>query len=151
MILNPFNLMVQYPNIITPYHQRDRAHGMTFGEGYAGYDVRVRESHKLEPGEFALGSLFEHIQMPNDVVAFVHDKSTWARMGLSLFNTVIEPGWHGYLTIEMANAGNKTLTIPAGCPIAQIIFHQMDAPPRRGGYSGKYQNQGPFPQAAKLE
>ena len=34
-------------------------------------------------------------------MGIVHDKSTWARRGLVVQNTVIEPGWHGYLTIEV--------------------------------------------------
>lgn len=88
--------------------------------------------------------------MPDDVVAFVHDKSTWARRGLSLFNTVIEPGWNGFLTLELVNNSNKELFISEGSPIAQIIFMRMEEAAEKP-YTGKYQNQKRGPQEARHE
>ena len=125
---------------ITPFHERTVHKGMSFGLSHAGYDVRIAERTVLNPGEFVLASTMEHFNIPNDLIAFVHDKSTWARHGLSLFNTVIEPGWRGYLTLELVNNSSKHMEISAGCPIAQIVFMRLeestDAP-----YTGKYQNQ----------
>ena len=88
--------------------------------------------------------------MPDDLVAFVHDKSTWARRGLSLFNTVIEPGWRGFLTLELVNHSDEQLMVSAGDPIAQIIFMRMEEPTERP-YTGKYQDQARGPQAARNE
>lgn len=76
---------------IEPFFERSVSAGMTFGLGPAGYDVRIAEGFHLWPKGFALASTMEYFRIPSDLIAFVHDKSTWARRGLSLFNTVIEP------------------------------------------------------------
>jgi dCTP deaminase len=136
--------------IFDPFHRRTVAHGMTFGLGPAGYDVRIRESITLFPGEFALASTIEHFDMPNDLLGRVADKSTWARQGISMFNTVIEPGWRGYLTLEIANHGRLSTHIPAGAPIAQIILELLDQPAEKP-YAGKYQDQAAAPVRAILE
>jgi dCTP deaminase len=82
--------------------------------------------------------------MPAQVCGIVHDKSSWARRGLAVQNTVIEPGWRGFLTLELTNHGDEVLEIEAGSPIAQILFHWIDHPPENL-YSGKYQDQRPGP------
>lgn len=79
-------------------------------------------------------------------MGIVHDKSTWARRGLSVFNTVIEPGWMGHLTLELVYHGNEPLHIPAGSSIAQVVFHEVAVP---AWYAGKYQNQEDRPVGAK--
>ena len=89
-------------------------------------------------GRFALASATCMFDMPDDLVGVVHDKSTWARQGVSVFNTVIEPGWRGYLTLEIVFHGNKPVHLPAGAGIAQVLFHTLERP---ASYSGKYQNQ----------
>jgi dCTP deaminase len=126
--------------MIVPFHERSHVHGMSFGVGPAGYDVRIAETVKLPVEGFSLASTMEQFSMPTNVLGIVHDKSTWARRGLALQNTVIEPGWKGYLTIELSNHGSGLLSIPAGCPIAQIIFHELDHATEKP-YVGKYQNQ----------
>lgn len=134
---------------ITPFAFRTRHAGMTYGVGPAGYDVRIAESHDLRAQEFALGSIVERIEMPTDVIGIVHDKSTWARRGLAVQNTVIEPGWRGYLTLELTNHGVSRLQIEAGMPIAQIVFHRLDEPTAFPYGDGKYQDQEAGPQPAK--
>jgi len=114
--------------------------GMTYGVGPAGYDVRVAEDFYLRPGDFRLASTVEHFEIPPDIMAFVTDKSTLARAGVSAFNTVIEPGWHGFLTLELKNHGHNIVHIVAGMPIAQIIFHVLDGM-TEFPYDGKYQGQ----------
>lgn len=134
---------------IDPFVERTKLHGMTYGLGPAGYDVRLRQEVDLGPGQFMLGSIIEHIEMPNDVIGFVHDKSTLARLGLALQNTVIEPGWRGHLTVEISNHGTQRVRLPAGSPIAQIIFHRTDTP--CVPYDGRYQDQGVAPVPARFE
>lgn len=132
---------------ILPFHERKVQNGMSYGLSHAGYDVRIAETIKLLPGEFALASTIEEFFMPNDLVAFVHDKSSWARRGLSLFNTVIEPGWNGFLTLELVNISKDAFLISEGTPIAQIIFMRLEEPTEKP-YSGKYQHQKRGPQVA---
>lgn len=137
---------IQQLGIMEPFYGRTRHQGMTFGCGPAGYDVRVefdetgsQDAVQLLPGQFLLASTIERFIMPPDVLGIVHDKSTWARLGLACQNTVIEPGWQGWLTLELTNHGTEALTIERGMPIAQVIFHFVDDD--TVGYEGKYQNQ----------
>jgi dCTP deaminase len=141
---------IRQRGIIAPFFERTKHGGYTFGLGPAGYDVRIAEDITLYAGGFTLASTVEHFDMPTDVLGIVHDKSTWARRGLALQNTVIEPGWRGYLTLELSNHVVGTLYMVAGTPIAQIIFHQLDQA-TDCPYSGKYQDQEAGPQAARYE
>lgn len=141
--------------IFTPFCERSKQNGMSFGLSVAGYDVRINADKPgvdmvLQPGESALSSTLEHFEMPNDLLGVVHDKSTWARRGLAVQNTVIEPGWRGYLTLELTNHGSETLVIRDGDPIAQIILHVLDEPAEKP-YDGKYQDQDKGPQEARFE
>jgi dCTP deaminase len=136
--------------IFTPFSERTKAHGMTFGLGPAGYDVRIAETVLLYPGGASLASTLEHFDMPADVLGKVADKSTWARRFLAVQNTVIEPGWRGHLTLELSNHGGERLEIVAGSPIAQIILHRLDEATDHP-YVGKYQDQRAGAVAAILE
>lgn len=137
-------------NIFTPFSERTRYNGMTYGLGPAGYDVRIDQTIVIRPGGFSLASTLEHFTMPLDCIGIVHDKSTWARLGLAAQNTVIEPGWKGYLTLELTNHGHEEIVIHDGTAIAQILFHLI-LDPDVVGYSGKYQDQARGPQKAILE
>lgn len=136
--------------VIAPFHERTVHNGMSYGLSHAGYDVRIAETFDLQPGEFKLASTTEIFSMPTDLIAMVHDKSTWARRGISLFNTVIEPGWCGVLTLEIVNNSRDVVRIQAGDPIAQIVFMQLDLPTEKP-YTGKYQNQEAGAQPARFE
>ena len=142
--------MIRLVRPVEPFFERSVSYGMSFGLSHAGYDVRIAQSLNLMPGEFKLASTVERFKMPNNLVGFVHDKSSWARRGLSLFNTVIEPGWEGYLTLELVNHSQRVIGISAEMPIAQIIFMQTAAPVEFP-YRGKYQHQETGPQEAREE
>jgi dCTP deaminase len=135
-----------------------RLHGVSHGLGEAGYDIRIKQAidfrvpdtmparvtvDGIHVGQrFCIASAIEEFQMPDYLVGIVHDKSTWARRGLSVFNTVIEPGWKGFLTLELVYHGSEPLFIPAGAGIAQVIFHRLV---EHVSYEGKYQNQADKP------
>jgi dCTP deaminase len=124
--------------------------GMSYGCSSAGYDIRVDQDFVMWPGRFVLGSSIELFTMPSDVLGMVCDKSTWVRRGISVHNTVIEPGWRGHLTVEIKNGGWRFRRIRAGDPIAQILFLRLeeatDTP-----YAGKYQDQDSRPVPAIAE
>jgi len=124
--------------------------GLSYGESYGGYDVRIKQNRSLTQGEFCTASTVENFAIPNDVMAFVLDKSTLARQGISLLNTCLEPGWTGFLTLEIVCHARGPVLLRAGQPIAQIVFQQMMAPPERS-YAGKYQNQADEPVDAIFE
>lgn len=114
---------------------------MSYGLGPASYDVRIAQDVYLKPGDFILASTIEHFDMPLDISGQVADKSSWARNGLSVFNTFIDPGWKGFLTLELKNNHPTTvMSILAGDPIAQIIFQYLDEPTELP-YHGKYWDQ----------
>lgn len=141
---------IEARGIITPFSQRTVFEGMSYGKSYAGYDIRIQQNECLRPGRrFGLASTIEYFEMPSNVVGIVHDKSTWARRGLSVFNTVIEPGWRGYLTLELVYNGDGNLAILGGSPIAQVVFHYLDVDSE--GYKGKYQDQPDRPVEALIE
>jgi len=117
-----------------------KENGVSYGLSEAGYDIRIKQSVILHPfRRFVLASSIERFEMPEDLVGIVHDKSTWARRKVSVFNTVIEPDWRGFLTLEIVYHGWKPLRIPAGAGIAQVIFHELSETASYG--DGKYQDQ----------
>ena len=160
MIVNGIKLLLAQPIVdMVPY--KKSAEGTSYGLGEAGYDIRIKQDvsfftkgslgpqvmvdGKCQEGRFALASAIEEFQMPRNMTGIVHDKSTWARKGLSVFNTVIEPGWNGFLTLELVYHGSEILHIKAGSGIAQVLFHQNA---EYAQYTGKYQNQRDEPVAA---
>lgn len=161
MIINSQTLLEEAP-IINMLQTKQTFGGASHGLSEAGYDIRLNQDVTFEcntdgywrtlvtaydkdhpittvrNGKFALASATEQFDMPNSLVGIVHDKSTWARKGLSVFNTVIEPGWFGYLTLELIYHGDTPLTIKKGTGIAQVIFHKLS---NNSTYTGKYQGQ----------
>ena len=148
MIVNGSALYAAQP-IKDMLSEKHRAHGVSHGLTEAGYDLRIAEAVTLHPFKrFSLAFASEPFTMPANLVGVVHDKSTWARRGMSVFNTVIEPGWNGFLTLELVYHRWGVLRIPAGAGIAQVLFHRTTL---GATYSGKYQNQPARPVAAILE
>ena len=174
MIINGTSLLTMAP-IKGMETEKKVAHGTSYGLSEAGYDIRIKQTiifhpngwqmddpnpcvaskwrdedgkqyGKIHAGRFILASAIEEFQMPDCLVGVVHDKSSWARKGLSVFNTVIEPGWKGFLTLELVYHGTDNLLISAGSGIAQVLFRQLEVPAR---YEGKYQNQEDRPVAAR--
>ena len=162
MIINGIALLDAAPIVDMVKGKMVGPGGTSFGLGEAGFDIRIKQEIQFKKGtdtrvvlvdtfndegqvseclkldgRFALASAMDEFQMPDDLVGIVHDKSTWARRGLSVFNTVIESGWKGFLTLELVYHGEGELIIPAGAGIAQVIFHKMSQP---AAYSGKYQS-----------
>ena len=99
-----------------------------------------REYATLKPGEFLLGVSVERFKIPTDLVASCTGKSTYARMGVGVYVTPLEPGWEGYLTLEIANHGKHPVALWINEGIAQIQFHELSSPSATP-YAGKYQNQ----------
>lgn len=164
MIVNQSKLLKMAP-IKDMYDTKVRQFGVSHGLAEAGYDIRIKQDitfgpgpegtghyyqvddEPAEKGKFVIASAIEEFQMPANLVGVVHDKSTWARKGLSVFNTVIEPGWKGFLTLELVYHANNFLHIPAGAGIAQVLFTEIS---ENMAYDGKYQNQENKPVEAKF-
>jgi dCTP deaminase len=108
-------------------------------------EVKPDEPFILHPGEFVLGSTLERVALPDDLVARLEGKSSLGRLGLLIHSTAgyVDPGWDGYLTLELSNVANLPITIYPGMKIGQISFFQLttaaDTP--YGGAGSKYQGQ----------
>lgn len=114
--------------------------GFSWGLTECGYDIRIKQSIWMFYGRrFVLASSKEFFHVPVNLMGRVLNKSTWARLGVDAsMTTNIEPGWEGFLTIELRYSRMKPLFIPAGVGIAQVIFETLVEPAQ---YAGKYMNQ----------
>ncbi|MCI6989048.1 MAG: dCTP deaminase [Campylobacter sp.] len=145
---------------------------ISYGLSSYGYDIRVADEFKIftnvggtvvdpkdfdeknvvdfkgeicivPPNSFALARTVEYFKMPRDTLAICLGKSTYARCGIIVNVTPFEPGFEGYITIEISNTTPLPAKIYAGEGIAQVLFLQGDEP-CEVSYSdkkGKYQNQ----------
>jgi dCTP deaminase len=101
----------------------------------------------LHPGEFVLGSTLERVAIPDDMVARLEGKSSLGRLGLLIHSTAgyVDPGWDGFLTLELSNVANLPITIYPGMKIGQISFFRLSTPAERPYGStetrSKYQGQ----------
>lgn len=117
---------------------------VSYGLTECGYDIRLKKGIWMYLGRrFVLGSSVEHFNMPRTLMGRVMNKSSWAREGIDVSrSTNIEPGWSGYLTLEITYSKVKPIYLPPGIGIAQVIFEEVKNPAQ---YKGKYQNQADEP------
>ena len=106
----------------------------------------------LHPGEFVLGSTLERVSLPDDLVGRLEGKSSLGRLGLLIHTTAgfVDPGFDGYLTLELSNVANLPITVYPGMKIGQISFLRMTSaaenPYGSATLGSKYQGQrGPTP------
>ena len=167
--------LCQEQNMISPFIERQVVNGKSAGLSACSYDVRIKQDVILSPrnpygwrstfdplsssgiatmsghAESAvLASTIEHFKIPDNVCGFVYDKSSYARVFMTAFNTLLDPGWEGFLTLELVNLGNSIIELKAGDPICQIVFHWLDEPTELP-YRGKYQTQADEPVPAIFE
>ncbi len=139
MIINRGQLIAAAP-IKNMLQEKIKHNGVSHGLTECGYDIRIKQDVWLFPGRsFVLASSVEEFDMPDYLMGRVLNKSTWARRGLDAsMTTNIEPGWKGWLTLELCYHRWRPLFIPAGSGIAQVIFEVIAQP---AAYQGKYQHQ----------
>jgi len=96
----------------------------------------------IPPNSYVLGRSVEYFRMPPDVLAIVLGKSTYARSGIIVNVTPLEPGWEGHVTIEISNATPLPAKVYANEGIAQVLFFQGEQPEvSYADKQGKYQHQ----------
>lgn len=139
--------LIRHARLITPVHERKVSHGMTFGLGPAGYDLRIAQDVLLWPKGCALASTIEHVKLPADLKGRISDKSTWARKFVGLLNTRVDPGFAGFLTLEIVNHSWRFVRLRAGMPIAELEFVRLELPTEMP-YAGRYMHQRARPQPA---
>ena len=105
-------------------------------------DVKA-ESCIIPPNSFALARTVERFRIPRQVLVLCVGKSTYARCGIIVNVTPLEPTWEGYLTLEISNTTPLPARIYGGEGIAQLVFLEGDEPPlvAYADRQGKYQGQ----------
>jgi len=158
---------------IEPFAEESWRPGViSYGVSSYGYDVRVGRSFKvftdvygaivdpkqfnprsfvditddvciIPPNSFALAETVETFEIPRNVLATCLGKSTYARCGIIVNVTPLEPEWRGKITIEISNTTPLPAKIYANEGIAQILFFKADAVCQKSyaDKKGKYQDQ----------
>ena len=120
-------------------------------------EVRHDESFVLHPGEFALGSTYEVVTLPDDLAARVEGKSSLGRLGLLTHATAgfVDPGFSGHVTLELSNVSTLPIMLWPGMKIGQLCFMRLSSPAEHpygsSIYGSRYQGQrGPTPSKSYL-
>ena len=138
--------------MIEPFHEDQVGGGViSFGVSSYGYDMRIADEFKIftninntivdpknfdprsfvnysgetciiPPNSFVLGRSVEYFRIPRDVLVICLGKSTYARCGIVVNVTPLEPEWEGHVTIEISNTTPLPARIYANEGIAQLIF-----------------------------
>lgn len=158
--------------MIEPFSEKGAKKGViSYGLSSFGYDFRITDEFKIftntlsavvdpkdfrkesfidfrgkvcviPPNSFALTRSLEYVRMPSDVFVIVVGKSTYARCGIIVNVTPLEPGWEGHITIEISNSTPLPVRIYANEGICQAVFFRGEQPTQTYAQrSGKYQKQ----------
>ena len=106
-------------------------------------DTVYADSFIIPPHGFALTRSVEYFKIPENVLCVVLGKSTYARLGVIVNVTPLEPGWEGHITIEITNSTPLPVRVYGNEGIAQVLFFTGDhVPPiTYADKGGKYQYQ----------
>lgn len=165
--------MIERDVKITPFApQQSRPGVISYGVTSYGYDVRVDRHYKvftnahcaivdpknfdprsfvdfegdyclIPPNSFALAETVEYLDIPRDILAVCLGKSTYARIGIIVNVTPLEPEWRGRVTIEISNTTPLPAKIYSGEGIAQMLFFRAEDVCKisYADKKGKYQDQ----------
>jgi dCTP deaminase len=101
----------------------DHARESNLQQKHERFELPFRSRFLLHPGNLALVPTLEWVSLPPDLIGAVTARSTWAREGLSIATaTLIEPGYQGIVTLELANMGEIPIALYPGIEYAQIEF-----------------------------
>lgn len=137
------NQNMNFP-LITPFVERGTQNGKSYGLSACTYDCRIADRLTIPVGQARLAVTMERFHFPRNICGSVLDKSSWARVFVSAFNTHLDPGWQGYLTVELVNLGENVAEYFPGDPLCQIKFEWLDESTDLP-YEGKYQDQKQVP------
>jgi dCTP deaminase len=111
----------------------------------------------LHPGEFVLGSTFQHVTIPDDLASRIEGKSSLGRLGLMVHSTAgfVDAGFNGNVTIELRSVVTLPIMLWPGMKIGQLCIFRLsslaDNPYGSGAQGSRYQGQrGPTASRAYL-
>ncbi|MEO0393647.1 MAG: dCTP deaminase [Pseudomonadota bacterium] len=108
-----------------------------------GFVTRKGDSCIIPPNSFALASTVEYFRIPRDVLVICLGKSTYARCGLIVNVTPLEPEWEGHVTLEISNTTPLPAKVYANEGICQFLFLRGEGEPEvsYADRAGKYMGQ----------
>ena len=114
--------------------------------------VAETDGFVIKPGEFVLGVTAESVKIPKQLAASVDGRSSIGRLGLAVHVTAgfIDPGFSGFITLEIANLSASPITLRAGVAVCQLVVSALTVPTDMP-YSGRYQFQPNVPVQSRLE
>ena len=97
----------------------------------------------IPPNSFVLAHTVEYFRIPDDVLVICLGKSTYARCGIIVNVTPLEPGWEGHVTLEFSNTTPLPAKIYANEGACQFLFYKGEERPKvtYGDRKGKYMGQ----------
>jgi len=165
--------MVRTHNMISPFEDKQvRGTKISYGLSSFGYDARVSNKFKIftninseiidpknfkqnnfiskngeeciiPPNSFVLSSTVEYFKIPNNIMVICLGKSTYARCGIIVNVTPLEPSWEGHVTLELSNTTPLPAKIYANEGVAQFVFLKGNEKPEitYADRNGKYMKQ----------
>ena len=108
-----------------------------------GHQAMDTMSDVIPPNSFALASTIEYFKIPRSVLTICLGKSTYARCGIIVNVTPLEPEWEGHVTLEFSNTTTLPAKIYANEGVAQRLFFESDTVCETSykDRGGKYQKQ----------
>jgi dCTP deaminase len=132
----------------------DPRHPQSIGDAMRTIEVSEDEPFIMQPGDFALASTMESLELPDDLLGRLEGRSSIARLGITVHSTaaVFEPGWIGTATMELSNLGRMAVALYPGMRICAFSFETVSTPvmtPYRSKKHNKYAGQ-VTPRASQL-
>jgi dCTP deaminase len=123
--------VMQKSLVLTPY-EPDSLNG-------AGYDLRLNMDVTIPAGKQELVATLEKVELPTDLVATLHIRSSLARAGIIASLALVDPGFRGQLTISLYNAGIEPCSMKKGDKFVQMVVHLLGMKTQHP-YEGRYQD-----------
>lgn len=105
----------------------------------AGVDLRIDRNVRLKPKRQLLVASIERVELSENIVGFLHLRSSLAREGLFASLALVDPGFRGQLTVSLYNAGDSAVNLAEGERFIQLSLLRLGKPAIKK-YSGRYQN-----------
>lgn len=107
---------------------------------YERFELANEDEFVLNPGQFALATTEEEVNLPGNIAAFVQGRSSIGRIGLTTQNAgFVDPGFHGHITLELVNENPNPIALRCGYPVVQLVFFETYSVSHP--YDGKYNGQ----------
>ena len=118
----------------------------SIGDAMRTIEVEPDEPFIMQPGDFALASTIERLELADDLLGRLEGRSSIARLGITVHSTaaVFEPGWIGTATMELSNLGRMAVALYPGMRICAFSFEEVSSPvevPYRQKMGNKYAGQ----------